>query len=70
MVRDVLLTCAGIFVIVQQTLAAHPSWRVMLVGMGCTAPSAAGHVRALLSSGPGTPGPPASPSSSPPGPGA
>lgn len=76
LLRDILLTGTGVFVILSQVYSARPSDVLLAVAMGLTAPAAYEHVRALLS-GPGggssSPSPPSAgalPSPSSPGDGA
>ena len=52
LLRDILLTGVAIFIVVTQVYSAHPSDVLLAVALALTAPSVAGHARALLS-GPG-----------------
>ena len=68
-IRDILLTGTGIFLVLKQAYSPHPDDAILAVAMGLTAPSAAGHVKALLSgpaggrSSPPSPPPELSPAS-------
>jgi hypothetical protein len=64
LLKDILLTGTGLFLVLSQVLSPAPSDVILAAGLALTVPSIAGHARALL---PGTGGS-SSPSSSPPGP--
>jgi hypothetical protein len=60
-VRDVLLTGTGIFLVLKQAYSLHPNDAILAVAMGFTAPSAVDHVKALLSGPSDAPSSPPSP---------
>jgi hypothetical protein len=69
--RDILLTGAGLFLIIWQGLSRDPSDVVIVAALTLLVPAAATHAKAVLS-GPSSPtphGPPESLPSSPPAPG-
>lgn len=49
-IRDVVLTCTGIFCIISQILARDPSGLLLGTGLALTVPSVAEHIKALLPS--------------------
>jgi hypothetical protein len=68
LVRDVLVTGTGLWVIISQVFSAHPATDLLVAGLALTAPSLADHARALLSgpteSRPSPPSPGSGPSPS------
>jgi hypothetical protein len=64
--KDIVLTGTGVFLILSQVFAAHPSDILLATGLALTVPSVAGHAKALLAGTPPTGGP-SSPPSPPPG---
>lgn len=70
LVRDILLTCTGLALIISQVGAKDPSSALIVAGLALTVPAAATHARDVLS-GPSEPHggqPPSSELSSPPAP--
>lgn len=73
LVKDVLLTGTGLYLIISQVLVAEPSGTIIVAGLALLAPAAATHAATVLSGsselpgghGPSSPSAP-SPSSSPP----
>jgi len=49
-VRDILLTSTGLWIIFRQAGSRHPSDALLAVALTLTAPAVGAHVRALLSS--------------------
>jgi hypothetical protein len=64
LIRDVVLTGFGVWVIWKQVYQAHPSAELLVVALGCIAPAARTAITTVLS-GPSAPG---SSSESPPPP--
>jgi hypothetical protein len=70
LLRDVVLTGVGVFLILRQGLSAHPSGLTLGAGLALTVPSVAAHLKALLpeygegSSSESSPPPGSSPASS------
>ncbi|MGO8883714.1 MAG: hypothetical protein ACLQI7_08420 [Streptosporangiaceae bacterium] len=62
LLRDLLLTGTGMFMLLSQVFAARPSDVVLVAGLALTVPAMAGHATALLSPPPHVTG-----ASSPPG---
>lgn len=50
LVKDILLTGTGVWLILGQAYSAHPSDVLLATGLALTVPSVAGHAKALLSS--------------------
>lgn len=69
LIRDVLLTGFGIYLVQQQSFSAHPSAEIIVVGMAFAIPSARENLKALLGGSSGSPSsPPSEGSGSPPAP--
>lgn len=67
LVRDILLTGAGLWLIVRQGLAQSPDSALIVTGLALTVPAAATHTLSVLSGSPGTlHGRPSSSESAPP----
>lgn len=67
LVRDILLTGTGLFLIIYQGFERNPSSAVLVVGLALTVPAAATHAASVLS-GPSATTQHDPPSSSPPSP--
>ena len=69
-VKDILLTGTGVVLVLSQVFARSPSDILLVTGLALTAPSVAGHAKALLTrpgAAPSSP-PPPSPGASQPSP--
>lgn len=67
LVRDVMLTCTGLALIISQVGVRDPSSTLIVAGLALTVPAAASHAAGVLGGSPGEHGqPPSSPSAPPP----
>lgn len=57
-IKDILLTGTGIFVIILQAFSTHPNGLLLGTGLALTVPSTWDHIRALIPSAGGSSSPP------------
>ena len=62
LLKDILLTGTGLFLVLSQVLAPTPSDVLLATGLALTIPAVAGHAKNLLSGTGGPSSPPSSPS--------